>query len=142
MAINTIIFDLGNVLIDWNPKYVFDKLFDDEQRKKYFFENICTMEWNEAQDAGRSIKEATEELITEYPDWKEYIESNPEILFGKPVFKGTRIPVDLILEKLSYGESWEDLLLAYHRLNRVAIQAALAYATDSVRNDIIYSNPE
>ena len=75
MAINTIIFDLGNVLIDWNPKYVFDKLFDDEERKKYFFENICTMEWNEAQDAGRSIKEATEELITKYPDWKEYIEA-------------------------------------------------------------------
>ncbi|HZV71051.1 MAG TPA: DUF433 domain-containing protein [Saprospiraceae bacterium] len=75
-------------------------------------------------------------------DWKEYIESNPEILFGKPVFKGTRIPVDLILEKLSYGESWEDLLLAYNRLNKLAIQAALAYATDSVRNDIIYSNPK
>lgn len=75
MAINTIIFDLGNVLIDWNPKYVFDNLFDDEERKKYFFENICTMEWNEAQDAGRSIKEATEELIAKYPDWKEYIEA-------------------------------------------------------------------
>ena len=73
MKINTIIFDLGNVLIDWNPKYVFDKLFDDEDRKKYFFENICTMEWNEAQDAGRPIKEATEELVAQYPEWKEYI---------------------------------------------------------------------
>ena len=75
MKINTIIFDLGNVLIDWNPKYVFDKLFDDEDRKKYFFENICTMEWNEAQDAGRPIKEATEELVVQYPEWKEYIEA-------------------------------------------------------------------
>lgn len=75
MKINTIIFDLGNVLIDWNPKYVFDKLFDDEDRKKYFFENICTMEWNEAQDAGRPIKEATEELVAQYPEWKEYIEA-------------------------------------------------------------------
>jgi 2-haloacid dehalogenase len=75
MKITTIIFDLGNVLIDWNPKYVFDKLFEDEERKKYFFENICTMEWNEAQDAGRSIKEATEELVAKYPDWKEYIEA-------------------------------------------------------------------
>jgi 2-haloacid dehalogenase len=75
MKITTIIFDLGNVLIDWNPKYVFDKLFDDEERKKYFFENVCTMEWNEMQDAGRSIKEATEELVMKYPDWKEYIEA-------------------------------------------------------------------
>ena len=75
MAINTIIFDLGNVLIDWNPKYVFDKMFEDEEKKKYFFENICTMEWNETQDAGRSIKEATQELVALHPDWKEYIEA-------------------------------------------------------------------
>ena len=75
MEINTIIFDLGNVLIDWNPNYVFDKMFDDEERKKYFFENICTMEWNEMQDGGRPIKEATEELVTKHPEWKEYIEA-------------------------------------------------------------------
>jgi 2-haloacid dehalogenase len=75
MAINTIIFDLGNVLIDWNPKYVFDKRFEDEEKKKYFFENICTMEWNEMQDAGRPIKEATEELVTKHPEWKEHIEA-------------------------------------------------------------------
>ena len=47
MKINTIIFDLGNVLIDWNPDYVFDKMFEDKERKQYFFQNICTMEWNE-----------------------------------------------------------------------------------------------
>lgn len=75
MTINTIIFDLGNVLIDWNPKYVFDKMFQDEKKKQYFFENICTMEWNETQDAGRSIQEATEELVATHPDWKEYIEA-------------------------------------------------------------------
>src|SRR5688572_18730463 len=75
MAINTIIFDLGNVLIDWNPKYVFDKMFQDEEKKKYFFENVCTMEWNEMQDAGRPIKEATEELLVKHPEWSEYIEA-------------------------------------------------------------------
>jgi 2-haloacid dehalogenase len=75
MKITTIIFDLGNVLIDWNPKYVFDKLFDDEEKKKFFFENICTMEWNEMQDAGRPIKEATEELVAKHPDWRKYIEA-------------------------------------------------------------------
>lgn len=73
--INAIIFDLGNVLIDWNPAYVFDPMFDDEEKKKFFFQNICTSEWNEEQDAGRSLKEATELLVAKHPEWKEYIEA-------------------------------------------------------------------
>ena len=72
--INTIIFDLGNVLIDWNPKYVFDdKYFDSPEKKDYFFKNICTSDWNEEQDAGRSIVEATQELVGKYPDWEQAI---------------------------------------------------------------------
>ena len=73
--IKAIIFDLGNVLIDWNPDYVFDKLFEDKEQKKHFLQNICTMEWNEQQDSGRSLKEATETLVAKYPEWKEYIEA-------------------------------------------------------------------
>jgi 2-haloacid dehalogenase len=73
--INSIIFDLGNVLIDWNPDYVFDELFEDKDQKKYFFENICTMEWNEQQDAGRTLKEATDTLVAKHPEWKEYIQA-------------------------------------------------------------------
>lgn len=76
MKIDAIIFDLGGVLIDWNPNYVFDKVFDgDEEKKKYFFENICTSDWNEMQDAGRSLKEATETLVAKHPGWKEHIEA-------------------------------------------------------------------
>lgn len=74
MNIDAIIFDLGGVLIDWNPDYVFDGLLDTE-KKKYFFEHICTSDWNEEQDAGRSIKDATEMLVAKHPDWKEYIEA-------------------------------------------------------------------
>jgi len=73
--IKAIIFDLGNVLIDWNPAYVFDKLIEDEEKRKHFFENICTADWNEEQDAGRPIKQATEELIAAHPEWKEAIEA-------------------------------------------------------------------
>jgi len=73
--IKAIIFDLGNVLIDWNPAYVFDKLIEDEGKRKHFFENICTADWNEEQDAGRPIKQATEELIAAHPEWKEAIEA-------------------------------------------------------------------
>lgn len=88
MKINTIVFDLGGVLIDWNPSYVFDKMFTDEERKKHFFENICTPDWNEMQDAGRTLKEATEELLAKHPEWKEYIEAyygRWEEMLGGPI---------------------------------------------------------
>jgi 2-haloacid dehalogenase len=75
MKTNTIIFDLGNVLIDWNPSYLFTKLIEDDKKRKYFLENICTSDWNEEQDAGRPIKEATETLVAEHPEWKELIEA-------------------------------------------------------------------
>jgi 2-haloacid dehalogenase len=86
--IDAIIFDLGGVLIDWNPSYVFDKIFDDEEKKKHFFENICTSDWNEKQDAGRPLKEATEELVHKHPQWKEYIEAyygRWEEMLGGPI---------------------------------------------------------
>lgn len=88
MKINSVIFDLGGVLIDWNPSYVFDSMFTEEEKKKYFFENICTSDWNEQQDAGRSIKEATEELVAKHPEWKEYIEAfygRWEDMLGGPI---------------------------------------------------------
>lgn len=94
MKINTIIFDLGGVLIDWNPLYVFDKMFDNEEKKKHFFENICTSDWNEKQDAGRSLKEATEELIIKHPEWKEYIEAyygRWEEMLGGPIHETVEI---------------------------------------------------
>lgn len=71
---NTIIFDLGGVLIDWNPDYVFDAIFaDNPERKKYFYENICTSDWNEQQDAGRSLQAATDLLLDEHPEWQDEI---------------------------------------------------------------------
>lgn len=88
MKIDAVIFDLGGVLIDWNPSYVFDKMFDDEDQKKHFFENICTSDWNEKQDAGRPLKEATEELVIKHPEWKEYIEAyygRWEEMLGGPI---------------------------------------------------------
>ncbi len=61
----------------------------------------------------------------------ERIEINPSVMLGKPVIRGTRIPVELILRKLSEGLSEAELLDAYPRLERDDIQAALAYAADS-----------
>lgn len=74
MKIETIIWDLGGVLIDWNPKYVFNEsYFESEEKRDYFFRHICTSDWNEEQDAGRSIVEATQLLVSEFPDWEKPI---------------------------------------------------------------------
>lgn len=60
------------------------------------------------------------------------IEINPKVMLGKPVIKGTRIPVELILRKLSEGATVEELLDAYPHLSREDIQAALAYAAEAL----------
>ena len=62
--IDSIIFDLGGVLIDWNPEYVFLEAFKgDREKMRWFLENICTSDWNENQDAGYPLDQATEDLI-------------------------------------------------------------------------------
>lgn len=71
--INTIIFDLGGVLIDWNPDYMYRKLITDEQKRKWFLENVCNLDWNEQQDAGRKIEEANKERIALFPEYKDWI---------------------------------------------------------------------
>jgi len=72
--LKAIIFDLGGVLIDWNPRYVFDeKYFESEEKREFFFSNICTSDRNEEQDAGRSIVEATQLLVGQYPEWETAI---------------------------------------------------------------------
>jgi 2-haloacid dehalogenase len=71
---NTIIFDLGGVLLDWNPLYVYDEnYFSSIEQRDYFFSRICTSEWNEEQDAGRSIVEGTQLLVNQFPDWEQPI---------------------------------------------------------------------
>jgi len=73
--LSTIIFDLGGVLIDWNPEYVFREVIPDKERRRYFFENICTPDWNIEQDAGRSLEEGTALLVAQHPAWEAEIRS-------------------------------------------------------------------
>ena len=68
--IDTVLFDLGGVLVDWNPDYVYRHIFPDEQRRRWFFDNVCTHDWNLLQDAGRPLNEATEEKIAEWPEYE------------------------------------------------------------------------
>ncbi len=69
---------------------------------------------------------------------KKLIVSDPKIMMGKPVITGTRITVEMILEKLSAGETVESILEAHPRLTREAIRAALAFAAQALRADVVY----
>ena len=72
--INAIIFDLGGVLIDWNPEYVYLDVFDgDREKMQWFLDHICTHDWNENQDAGYPLAKATEERIALFPEHEELI---------------------------------------------------------------------
>ena len=71
-------------------------------------------------------------------EMKQWIVSDPKIMMGKPVVAGTRITVELLLEKLAAGESIEQILDAHPRLTRAAVQAALAFAAEALRADVVY----
>lgn len=69
---------------------------------------------------------------------ENFIESNPKIMFGKPVIKGTRITVELILQKLAAGESVEDVLSQHPRLTREQVLACVDFAVKSLQADFVY----
>jgi 2-haloacid dehalogenase len=71
----TVVFDLGGVLIDWNPRYLYRQLFDDEAAMESFLADVVTPEWNGQQDAGRTWEEAVRGLVAKHPDHRELIEA-------------------------------------------------------------------
>ncbi|MGK0184445.1 MAG: 2-haloacid dehalogenase [Verrucomicrobiales bacterium] len=71
--IDTIIFDLGGVLIDWNPRHLYRKLMADEDRMEFFLANVCVPDWNEQHDAGRPVAEGMAELAAKHPEWQKEI---------------------------------------------------------------------
>ena len=73
--ITAVVFDLGGVLIDWDPRYLYRTLFDDEAAMEEFLATVTTQEWNRAQDAGRPWAEAIEELAEQYPERRDLIEA-------------------------------------------------------------------
>lgn len=69
---------------------------------------------------------------------EQIIASNPAVLMGKPVIRGTRITVELILEKLAAGETIEDILAAHPRLTREAVLGAIDFAARALKADVVY----
>ncbi len=68
-------------------------------------------------------------------NWKDHIVVNPEILVGKPIIKGTRISVELLLDRFADGWGYEDILEAYPHVSREQVQAALAFAAELFKED-------
>ncbi len=74
-------------------------------------------------------------------DWQERISADPTVLVGKPVVKGTRVAVELVLDLLGRGYSHDDILAQYDHLTREDIQACLEYASELVRSEKVYATP-
>ena len=86
MAVKAAVFDLGGVLIDWDPRYLYRKLLADEEEVEEFLATVCTPEWNAEQDRGRPFAEGVAELVERHPAHAAAIaafhERWPEMLAG------------------------------------------------------------
>jgi 2-haloacid dehalogenase len=71
--IKNVVFDFGGVLVDWNPEYLFKDVFSSHAEMDHFLENVCNSDWNEQQDAGRSITDAIRTQQERYPQYREEI---------------------------------------------------------------------
>lgn len=84
--IRNIVFDLGGVLVNWDPIHLYRKIFKDETSAVEFLGKVCTYEWNLEQDRGRTLKEATDIKIKEFPEYKKEIQAYydrwPEMFYG------------------------------------------------------------
>ena len=94
MAINNFIFDFGGVLLDWDPRYLYRKVFKTEEEMENFLQKICTSEWNSQMDAGKPFAEGVKELIAIHPEYAKeiqlYKDRWPEMISG-PIDEGVSI---------------------------------------------------
>lgn len=72
-AMRVVVFDIGNVLLRWDPRNLYRKLFETSDRVEWFLSNVCDMPWNEAQDRGRSWADAVSERVARFPEWEREI---------------------------------------------------------------------
>ena len=72
-TIKNVVFDFGGVLLDWNPRYFYSSIFNDDEKMEYFIQNIVTSTWNSQMDRGRTFEECMKELSEEHPEYKDLI---------------------------------------------------------------------
>jgi 2-haloacid dehalogenase len=73
MEIAAVVFDIGGVLLDWNPRHLYRKLFDDEHEMERFLSEVCTLEWHDAHDRGKPFELSCDELAAAHPFYSEHI---------------------------------------------------------------------
>jgi 2-haloacid dehalogenase len=86
--VEAVVFDLGGVLLDWNPRYLYRQLVDDEQMMEHFLSEICTLEWHEAHDRGVPFERSASELVAVYPEYADLIRAwgeRSEEMVGGPI---------------------------------------------------------
>jgi 2-haloacid dehalogenase len=96
--VRAVVFDLGGVLIDWNPRYLYRKLLDDDAAVETFLAEVCTQEWNFRQDVGRPWSEAVESLAREHPEQRHLIAAYRdrwEEMLGGPIDETVAILAEL-----------------------------------------------
>jgi 2-haloacid dehalogenase len=101
-TITAVIFDIGGVLLDWNPRYLYRELFDDEDEMERFLTEVCTMEWHEANDRGTPFEVTCAQLAAQHPEHAEHIwawGTRTEDMIGGPI-DGT---VDVLRELKDRG---------------------------------------
>jgi 2-haloacid dehalogenase len=72
-VINAVVFDVGGVLLDWDPRHLYRKLFDDERAMERFLGELCTMQWHEEHDRGVPVERSCAELAAAHPDYADLI---------------------------------------------------------------------
>jgi 2-haloacid dehalogenase len=96
--IDTVVFDLGAVLIDWDPRHLYRAMFADEEAMEHFLATVCTPEWNLEQDRGRTTAEATAILLAKHPEQAELIEAyygRWDEMLGEPIWGTVEIAHEL-----------------------------------------------
>lgn len=73
MDVDAVVFDIGGVLIDWNPRHLYRTLIPDDDEREWFLANVCTVEWNRGLDEGLSFDDACDELAARHPDHAELV---------------------------------------------------------------------
>jgi len=102
MKPNAVLFDIGNVFVEWDPRFLYQKLISDEDELTFFLTDVVTLEWHSEHDRGRSFAEGTELLAQKFPEYEDLIRDYdtrwPETIGG--LIQGT---VDIMLELIERG---------------------------------------
>ena len=99
--VTAVLFDIGGIFLDWDPRHLYRKLFDDEQQMEWFLHNICTPEWHDAHDRGVPTAASSAQLARQHPEWRREIAAWSER--SEEMVAGTMDDAVAVLRELRAG---------------------------------------